>query len=154
MGQRAVPLCAQDLRTRRFALLGHPLHRPLHRARRQARRPKCLERHGGTTAAMMPLAQKLVARAAGRGSVTPGEIVTCKVDLAMMHDSGGPRRVKPMLERLGARWGTPPKALVTTNNTVPTSEDAARKTIPTAPAGFAEPATRNSTTNQATAQSC
>jgi N-acyl-D-aspartate/D-glutamate deacylase len=47
------------------------------------------------------LAQKLVARAAGRSTVTPGEIVTCKVDLAMMHDSGGPRRVKPLLERLG-----------------------------------------------------
>jgi len=47
------------------------------------------------------LAEKLVARAAGRTDVTPGEIVTCKVDLAMMHDSGGPRRVEPMLERLG-----------------------------------------------------
>ena len=35
------------------------------------------------------LAEKLVARAAGRAAVTPGEIVTCKVDLAMMHDSGG-----------------------------------------------------------------
>ena len=52
------------------------------------------------------LAEKLVARAAGRSSVTPGEIVTCKVDLAMMHDSGGPRRVKPMLERLGAKVGS------------------------------------------------
>ena len=49
------------------------------------------------------LAQKVVARAAGRSTVTPGEIVTCKVDLAMMHDSGGPRRVKPLLERLGAK---------------------------------------------------
>ncbi len=45
------------------------------------------------------LAQKLVARAAGR-AVSPGEIVTCKVDLAMMHDSGGPRRVKPMLGKV------------------------------------------------------
>ena len=36
------------------------------------------------------LAQKLVARAAGRESVTPGEIVTCKVDLAMVHDSAAP----------------------------------------------------------------
>jgi len=36
------------------------------------------------------LAQKLIARAAGRGAVTPGEIVTCKVDLAMIHDSSGP----------------------------------------------------------------
>ena len=35
------------------------------------------------------LAQKLVARAAGRSSVTPGEIVTCKVDLAMMRLFGG-----------------------------------------------------------------
>ena len=27
--------------------------------------------------------------------VAPGEIVTCRVDLAMIHDSGGPRRAKP-----------------------------------------------------------
>ena len=53
------------------------------------------------------LAQKLVARAARRPNVVPGEIVTCKVDLAMMHDSGGPRRVKPMLERLGAKVWDP-----------------------------------------------
>ena len=48
------------------------------------------------------LAQKLVARAAGLDHGTPGQIVTCQVDLAMMHDSGGPRRVQPLLERLGA----------------------------------------------------
>ena len=41
-----------------------------------------------------------IAKACGRAGVTPGETVICKVDLAMMHDSGGPRRVKPMLERL------------------------------------------------------
>ncbi len=49
------------------------------------------------------LAQKIIARAAGRDAVTPGEIVTCKVDLAMFHDSSGPRRLQPMLERLGAK---------------------------------------------------
>ncbi len=48
------------------------------------------------------LAQKLVARAAGRTQVTPGEIVTCRVDLAMFHDTSGPRRLKPMLAELGA----------------------------------------------------
>jgi len=48
------------------------------------------------------LAQKLIARASGRMEVAPGEIVTCSVDLAMMHDSSGPRRVGPILERLGA----------------------------------------------------
>src|SRR3989475_2283408 len=58
------------------------------------------------------LAQKLVARAAGRSSVTPGEIVTCKVDLAMMHDSSGPRRGKTMLERLRAKVWDPGKVVV------------------------------------------
>jgi 3-isopropylmalate/(R)-2-methylmalate dehydratase large subunit len=49
------------------------------------------------------LAQKLVAHAAGRAEVVPGEIVTCRVDLAMFHDSSGPRRLQPMLDELGAR---------------------------------------------------
>ncbi len=49
----------------------------------------------------MTLSEKIIARAAGRSSVAPGEIVTCAVDLAMIHDSGGPRRVKPILDRLG-----------------------------------------------------
>jgi 3-isopropylmalate/(R)-2-methylmalate dehydratase large subunit len=48
------------------------------------------------------LAQKLIANAARRASVAPDEIVTCRVDLVMMHDLQGPRRVGPMLERLGA----------------------------------------------------
>ena len=78
---------------------------------------------------MMTLAQKLVARAAGRSSVTPGEIVTCKVDLAMMHDSGGPRRVKPMLERLGAKVWDPSKVVVITDHYVPAYDDESRKII-------------------------
>jgi 3-isopropylmalate/(R)-2-methylmalate dehydratase large subunit len=49
------------------------------------------------------LAEKLIARAAGAESVKPDEILTCKVDLAMMHDLQGPRRVGPMLDRLGAQ---------------------------------------------------
>ena len=50
---------------------------------------------------MQTLAQKIVAQAAGRKSVAPGDVVTAKVDLAMIHDSGGPRRVVPILKRLG-----------------------------------------------------
>src|SRR5919109_1453565 len=69
------------------------------------------------------LAQKLVARAAGKASVTPGEIVTCKVDLAMVHDSSGPRRVKPMLERLGAKVWDPSKVVVITDHYVPPFDD-------------------------------
>ena len=47
------------------------------------------------------IAQKIIAKAAGADHVSPGDIVTCAVDLAMIHDSGGPRRAKPILERLG-----------------------------------------------------
>ncbi len=65
------------------------------------------------------LAQKLVARAAGLPQVTPGETVTCRVDLAMMHDSGGPRRVRPMLEKLGAKVWDPDKVVVVTDHYVP-----------------------------------
>ena len=75
------------------------------------------------------LAQKLVARAAGRSSVTPGEIVTCKVDLAMMHDSGGPRRVKPMLERLGAKVWDPSKVVVITDHYLPAYDEESRRII-------------------------
>ncbi|HYN11621.1 MAG TPA: aconitase family protein, partial [Burkholderiales bacterium] len=75
------------------------------------------------------LAQKLVARAAGRSSVTPGEIVTCRVDLAMMHDSGGPRRVKPMLERLGAKVWDPSKVVVITDHYLPANDAESRNII-------------------------
>jgi len=75
------------------------------------------------------LAQKLVARAAGKAGVTPGEIVTCKVDLAMVHDSSGPRRLKPMLERLGARVWDPAKLVVITDHYVPGYDDESRRIL-------------------------
>ncbi|MEY2808903.1 MAG: hypothetical protein RLZ66_414, partial [Pseudomonadota bacterium] len=53
------------------------------------------------------LAQKLIARAAGLVAVRVGEVVTCQVDLAMFHDSSGPRRLRPMLEDLGAEIWDP-----------------------------------------------
>jgi 3-isopropylmalate/(R)-2-methylmalate dehydratase large subunit len=77
----------------------------------------------------MTLAQKLVARAAGKASVTPGEIVTCKVDLAMVHDSSGPRRLKPMLERLGAKVWDPAKLVVITDHYVPGDDEESRKIL-------------------------
>jgi len=75
------------------------------------------------------LAQKIVARAAGKTAVTPGEIVTCKVDLAMMHDSGGPRRVKPMLERLGAKVWDPDKVVLATDHYLPANDEESRRII-------------------------
>ena len=65
------------------------------------------------------LAEKLCARAAGLAAVKPGDIVTAKVDLAMIHDSGGPRRVKPMLEKLGVGPWDPSRIVLVTDHYVP-----------------------------------
>lgn len=71
------------------------------------------------TALPQTLAQKLVARAAGRDDVTPGETVMCAVDLAMSHDSSGPRRVAPMLEQLGVPVWDPSRYVIITDHYVP-----------------------------------
>ncbi|WP_425405410.1 3-isopropylmalate dehydratase large subunit [Hwanghaeella sp.] len=71
------------------------------------------------TATRQTLAEKIIARAAGVDSVRSGEIVTCKVDLAMIHDSGGPRRVKPILERLGVGVWDPKRVVVVSDHYVP-----------------------------------
>jgi 3-isopropylmalate/(R)-2-methylmalate dehydratase large subunit len=65
------------------------------------------------------LAQKLIARASGRPHVTPGEIVNCRVDLAMFHDSSGPRRLKPMLEELGAQIWDKSRVVLVMDHYVP-----------------------------------
>ena len=75
------------------------------------------------------LAQKLVARAAGRSHVTPGEIVTCRVDLAMFHDSSGPRRLKPMLAELGAEIWDKDKVVLVIDHYVPEADDEARRIV-------------------------
>lgn len=64
------------------------------------------------------ISEKIIARAAGLESVRPGEIVTCKVDLAMMHDSSGPRRQIEKLEAVGADVWDPDKVVVITDHFV------------------------------------
>ena len=80
-----------------------------------------LTRHDPTTgeAMAMTLAEKIIARACGRISVQPGEIVTAKVDLAMIHDSGGPRRVEPILKRLGVGLFDRSKVVLISDHFVP-----------------------------------
>lgn len=65
------------------------------------------------------LAQKILARAAGVANAPVGDILTCRVDLAMVHDSGGPRRVKPILDRLGVPVWDPDKVVVVSDHYVP-----------------------------------
>ena len=65
------------------------------------------------------LAEKIIAKAAGRSKVSPGEFVTCAVDLDMMHDSGGPRRVEPILKRLNAKVWDPDRVVLISDHYVP-----------------------------------
>ena len=75
------------------------------------------------------LAQKLVARAAGLAHAVPGEIVTCRVDLAMFHDSSGPRRLQPLLAALGAEIWDKDKVVLVIDHYVPEADDESRRIV-------------------------
>jgi len=75
------------------------------------------------------LAQKIIARAAGRETVRPGEVVTVKVDLAMIHDSGGPRRVEPILKELGAGLFDTSKVVLISDHFVPGDTDESARIL-------------------------
>ena len=75
------------------------------------------------------LAQKLIAKAAGRSNVAVGEIVNCQVDLAMFHDSSGPRRLKPMLEELGAEIWDKSRVVLVMDHYVPERDDDSRRIV-------------------------
>ena len=75
------------------------------------------------------LAQKLIAKAAGLAQVQVGDVVTCDVDLAMFHDSSGPRRLKPMLDELGAQLWDPSKVVLVLDHYVPAVSDEAKKIV-------------------------
>ena len=75
------------------------------------------------------LAQKLIAQACGREHVATGEIVSCKVDLAMFHDSSGPRRLKPMLEELGAQIWDKNRVVLVMDHYVPEQDDDSRRIV-------------------------
>ena len=82
-----------------------------------------------TTQPAGTLAQKLIARAAGQAHVAPGDIVNCKVDLAMFHDSSGPRRLKPMLEELGASIWDKSRVVLVMDHYVPEQDDDSRRIV-------------------------
>lgn len=81
------------------------------------------------TAVPQTLAQKLIARSAGRHAVAVGEIVNCQVDLAMFHDSSGPRRLKPMLEELDAQIWDKSRVVLVMDHYVPERDDESRKIV-------------------------
>ena len=75
---------------------------------------------------MTTLAQKIIANACNKSEVEPGEVVVCTVDLAMIHDSGGPRRVKPILEKLNRKVWNNEKVVVVTDHYVPIDSEEKR----------------------------
>ena len=73
------------------------------------------------------LAQKIIARAAGRDTVETDEVLWVDVDLAMMHDSSGPRRIWPALDRLGVGLWDPDKIVLVCDHYVPAADVAAAR---------------------------
>jgi 3-isopropylmalate/(R)-2-methylmalate dehydratase large subunit len=59
----------------------------------------------------MTAAEKILARAAGRKRVGPGEIIEAKIDIAMVHDITGPMVVEG-LKQIGVRKVWDPKRIV------------------------------------------
>ena len=66
---------------------------------------------------------------AAASSVAVGEIVTCAVDLAMFHDSSGPRRLQPMLEELGAQIWDKSRVVLVMDHYVPERDDDSRRIV-------------------------
>jgi 3-isopropylmalate/(R)-2-methylmalate dehydratase large subunit len=75
------------------------------------------------------LAQKLIAKACGRPRVAVGEIVSCKVDLVMFHDSSGPRRLEPMLKELGAQIWDKERVVLVMDHYVPERDEDSRRIV-------------------------
>jgi 3-isopropylmalate/(R)-2-methylmalate dehydratase large subunit len=65
------------------------------------------------------LTERILARAAGQPVVRPGDEVWARVDLAVMHDSSGPRRIAPVLQRLGGRLWDPNRVVLAIDHFTP-----------------------------------
>ncbi len=75
------------------------------------------------------LSEKIIARAAGLPEVSPGQLVTVRVDLAMAHDSSGPRRWRPRLEELGIGLWDPDKVVIVSDHYVPAVDAASAQIL-------------------------
>src|SRR4030095_2944162 len=130
----AWPVPARPLRIQDGAVAGRQ-HRSAHRAHGNPALTEPAHANTGDRPMSPPnrppqtLAQKLIAKACGRPQVAVGEIVSCKVDLAMFHDSSGPRRLKPMLEELGAPIWDRSRIVLVMDHYVPERDDDSRRIV-------------------------
>ncbi len=92
-------------------------------------RPATAPGQSGPARGAQTLAQRIIARASGRRHVDVGEIVTCEIDLAMFHDSSGPRRLAPMLESLGATVRDPGRLVLALDHYVSAEDEESRRIV-------------------------
>jgi len=85
----------------------------------------------------LTITDKIIRKATGLDDLRPGQIVTCNVDLALLLDSGGPRRIWPRLKELNAGVWDPDKIVLCTDHFVP-AVDAASAAILKLTRDFAE----------------
>lgn len=82
----------------------------------------------------MTITEKVLARASGKGKVTPGDIAMANVDKAMLHDVGGPG-VKAVFDELAQEIGEvkkiwdPSKVWVAEDHFVPCSDQQSAENI-------------------------
>ncbi len=67
----------------------------------------------------MTLTEQVLARAAARPRVAPGDELWARVDLAVMHDSTGPRRLAGLLDELGGRVWDPDRVVLAIDHFIP-----------------------------------
>ena len=84
------------------------------------------------------VAEKIIARAAQRDTVAPDEVLWVDVDIAMIHDSGGPRRIWPMLQEFGLGVHDPDRLVLVSDHYVPAQNVAAAEILETTRAFAAE----------------
>ena len=75
------------------------------------------------------ISQKILARASGKETVSPGDLIWVNIDMVMMNDSGGPRRIDPNLQRLNLPIWDPEKVTVISDHFVPPSNETEARIV-------------------------
>lgn len=69
----------------------------------------------------MTITEKIIALASGLTQVRPGDEVWARVDLAVMNDSSGPRRLAALVEDLGGKLWNPERVVLVSDHFIPPS---------------------------------
>ena len=76
---------------------------------------------------MFSIVEKILTRASGKANLAVGEYLSCKVDLAMVHDSSGPRRLGPKLAEMQRQLFDKNRLAILTDHFVPAHDDTSRQ---------------------------